>query len=469
MVQSRVGLFFFLGRFIDAQYYRDVPGIEYVRETSFYNNKAAPNSPFYDSESYVNMAFSSSSSDSSEFNIDPIVEEEVVWRTEKVKNIAMVVKFEKLPMFTQIQWRCPKEAQYCDMSSFYDEKKTYANIFEDDSDGEYECFFFLNQDPVYVKRFILKSTEKFIALRKSTKTDGEENTVQLRGMAAVTSDVVTINTKYCEEFSKATRSRQEHSSRDAQESCCDSFSIRLDRFSRVSGTYSRLRKTVNNRPIWKNRAFALWASKEGNWMIGSVKSIGKNRGFLIAKNSINCPNKLSSIFDAKAQESIPIHTSCDCCEVLTVKGSTHQQNSKYGIYIRSSHLSSLPGEYRQIWPSSKHGNVIYNESGQYYISDRPRATVGHLGIFSDKTRGCPSDAKGWKSWVGFDKTIIDSEFKVSCFSGNSECIYAYNFCEAKEDAKLCLESIFHCKGLDASLCNEQREQLTSECFYGKCS
>ena len=47
------------------------------------------------------MAFSSSSSDSSEFNIDPIVEEEVVWRTEKVKNIALVVKFEKLPMFTQ--------------------------------------------------------------------------------------------------------------------------------------------------------------------------------------------------------------------------------------------------------------------------------------------------------------------------------------------------------------------------------
>ena len=148
------------------------------------------------------MAFSSSSSDSSEFNIDPIVEEEVVWRTEKVKNIALVVKFEKLPMFTQegdfswknfnheyrnlfqslwkIQWRCPKEAQYCDMSSFYDEKKTYANIFEEDSDGEYECFFFLNQDPVYVKRFILKSTEKFIALRKSTKLDAEESTIQLR-------------------------------------------------------------------------------------------------------------------------------------------------------------------------------------------------------------------------------------------------------------------------------------------------
>ena len=66
------------------------------------------------------------------------------------------------------------------MSSFYDEKKTYANIFEEDSDGEYECFFFLNQDPVYVKRFILKSTEKLIALQKSRNIDVAENSVQLR-------------------------------------------------------------------------------------------------------------------------------------------------------------------------------------------------------------------------------------------------------------------------------------------------
>ena len=51
-------------------------------------------------KSYVNT-ISSSSSSSSSFNVDPIVEEEFVWRTEKVKNIALVVKFETLPMFTQ--------------------------------------------------------------------------------------------------------------------------------------------------------------------------------------------------------------------------------------------------------------------------------------------------------------------------------------------------------------------------------
>ena len=128
---------------------------------------------------------------------------------------------------------------------------------------------------------------------------GEKHVLSLRGMAAVTSDVVTIDTNFCEEFSNATSSRREHSSKDVQESCCDSFSIRLDRFSRVSGTFSRLRKTVNNRPIWKNRAFALWASKEGNWMIGSVKSIGKNRGFLIASTVLFSYNSITDIFFRK--------------------------------------------------------------------------------------------------------------------------------------------------------------------------
>ena len=146
-------------------------------------------------------------------------------------------------------------------------------------------------------------------------------------------------------------------------------------------------------------------------------------------------------------------------QVLTVKGASHVQNSKYGIYVLS-HLegNSKQGEYRQIWPETKHGNVIYKEDGRYYISDRPRqtsehlnivrhfrSTVGHLGIFSDRTRGCPSEAKNWKSWIGFDKVISDVEFKISCFSGDAKCIYAQDFCERREDSKLCRDSIFHCQ------------------------
>ena len=103
-------------------------------------------------------------------------------------------------------------------------------------------------------------------------------------MAAVVSDMISIDTRICEEFANSTR--REHSAADARESCCDSFSIRLDDFSKVSGTYSRMRKTVNNRPIWKNRAFGLWANRDGNWMIGSARSIGKNRGFLVASKKI---------------------------------------------------------------------------------------------------------------------------------------------------------------------------------------
>jgi len=74
-----------------------------------------------------------------------------------------------------------------------------------------------------------------------------------------------------------------------------------------------------------------------------------------------------------------------------------------------------------------------------------RSTVGHLGIFSDRTRGCPSEAKGWKSWIGFDKVITDSEFKISCFSGDSKCIHAHDFCKSRENQKLCKNSIFQCQ------------------------
>ena len=56
---------------------------------------------------------------------------------------------------------------------------------------------------------------------------------------------------------------------------------------------------------------------------------------------------------------------------MTIKGASHVQNSKYGIYVLSK-LGKNQGEYRQIWPETEHGNVIYKENGQYYISDRPR-------------------------------------------------------------------------------------------------
>ncbi|CBY38663.1 unnamed protein product, partial [Oikopleura dioica] len=300
----------------------------------------------------------------------------------------------------------------------------------------------LQQDPVYIKRFIVKSTDEFLNLHHKQEGNEKANPKSLRGMAAVVSEAVSIDTRICEEFANSTR--REHSPADVRESCCDSFSIRLDDYPNVSGTFSRIRKTVNNRPIWKNRAFGLWANPEGNWMIGSLRSIGKKRGFLVAKNSTNCPNKLETIFDAKTQKIVKIHTSCDCCEILTIKGASHVQNSKYGIYVLSK-LSKNQGEYRQIWPETEHGNVIYKEDGRYYISDRPRSTVGHLGIFSDRTRGCPSEAKGWKSWIGFDKVITDSEFKISCFSGDSKCIHAHDFCKSRENQKLCKNSIFQCQ------------------------
>jgi len=80
----------------------------------------------------------------------------------------------------QIEWRCPAAAQFCDMSSFYDEQKTYANIFEDDIDGEYECLLMLQQDPVYIKRFIVKSTDEFLNLHHKQEGNEKANPKSLR-------------------------------------------------------------------------------------------------------------------------------------------------------------------------------------------------------------------------------------------------------------------------------------------------
>jgi hypothetical protein len=66
------------------------------------------------------------------------------------------------------------------MSSFYDEQKTYANIFENDIDGEYECFFMLEQDLVYVKRFIVKSTKDFQNLHQKQDKYTDADSIKLR-------------------------------------------------------------------------------------------------------------------------------------------------------------------------------------------------------------------------------------------------------------------------------------------------
>ena len=66
------------------------------------------------------------------------------------------------------------------MSSFYDEQKTYANIFENDIDGQYECFLMLEQDPVFVKRFIVKSTEEFLNLYQKEDEHTDADSINLR-------------------------------------------------------------------------------------------------------------------------------------------------------------------------------------------------------------------------------------------------------------------------------------------------
>ena len=66
------------------------------------------------------------------------------------------------------------------MSSFYDEQKTYANIFEGDIDGEYDCFLMLEQDPVYVKRFIVKSTAQFLKVHQNGDKNTFANITKLR-------------------------------------------------------------------------------------------------------------------------------------------------------------------------------------------------------------------------------------------------------------------------------------------------
>ena len=145
--------------------------------------------------------------------------------------------------------------------------------------------------------------------------------------------------------------------------CCPSMTLFLRRLPKVSGTFTLETTVVNKRQWWRNGDFGIWFDGKGKWVIGLVRNVLHQRyskAFAIGNRQSSCPADIRVWKIRNSRRRVRTQMTCKCCSLLTVRGSLHVQNPKYGIY--SIHLQDEATlVYKQIWPTKSYNvNYIYN-------------------------------------------------------------------------------------------------------------
>lgn len=253
--------------------------------------------------------------------------------------------------------------------------------------------------------------------------------------------------------------------------CCPSMEFTLSGYPKISGTYVKGAKFVNNRQWWRKGAFAIWHDGESSWVIGLFRNLLQKRyrrAFAVARTRTNCPVDIRVWrLVSQKRKAIRAITSCKCCNVLTVKGSLYVQNPKYGVYtIDGQAESSLV--YKQRWPRKTYNrNFIYFAQSKFIISDEYGKREYHHGIEAETSNSCPSNVSGWKSWIGFNAWDKDAFLKVECANEYETCYEMKMFCAASNESD-CQRRVARCLAKDSQLCEAKMAELHESCFYGRC-